>query len=244
MSQCPIRVVSQTSKKPSAIFRIDKISLLRANVWIFRHRSDFWTSVTRSGLRGPNADFPSIIKDKTVGTTIFENGIVILVLVKLDTTIKLWAIRGMSVVTLSGTLQSRLGTFSESGNAAFFVDDANNPSRNKRSAKVCTKCKKEGPFYKTREIIASCENATAREQLQNFIRCITLTLFIGATRLRLLCKRRPPSWMRSWASSRDVAYNHRISIIKGCCTKILSLQFLKAKSCTHISNFWQVFFIA
>ena len=138
----------------------------------------------------------------------------------------------MSVVTLSGTLQSRLGTFSESGNAAFFVDDANNPSRNKRSAKVCTKCKKEGPFYQTREIIASCENATAREQLQNFIRCITLTLFIGATRLRLLCKRRPPR-----ASSRDVAYNHRISIIKGCCKKILSLQFLKAKSCTHISNF-------
>ena len=103
MGQGTIIRVGQTSEKPATIFRIHKIPLLATNIGIFGHWPDFGTSVTGRGLGGPDAHLPAVVEDQTVGTTVFENGIVVFVLVEFDATVELGTICRVAVVTLSGT---------------------------------------------------------------------------------------------------------------------------------------------
>ena len=65
MGHITIAFVIKASKKPSAVFGINEETFGTANVWILWNWSNFRTSITWSGLRRPNTDFPTIIKDQT-----------------------------------------------------------------------------------------------------------------------------------------------------------------------------------
>ena len=65
MGHITIAFVIKASKEPSAVFRINEETFCAANVWILWNWSNFRTSITWSGLRRPNTNFPTIIKDQT-----------------------------------------------------------------------------------------------------------------------------------------------------------------------------------
>ena len=93
----------ETGKEPSAVFGIDKESFLATNIWILRNWTYLGATIARSSLRRPNANFPTIVKYKTSRTTIFENGIILFVLVKFDASIKLRTILRMTIIALACT---------------------------------------------------------------------------------------------------------------------------------------------
>lgn len=78
----------KTGKEPAAVFGVDKVSLGRTAVVIARNWEDLGRAVARSGLRRPDTDFPSVVKDQSGWTDVLEDGIIVLVLVELDTTVE------------------------------------------------------------------------------------------------------------------------------------------------------------
>ena len=85
VGQLAVTLVVQAGKEPPAVFRVHKVPFLGADVGISGNRANFGTSVARRCLGRPNANFPAIVKNETIGTSVLENGVVIFILVELDT---------------------------------------------------------------------------------------------------------------------------------------------------------------
>jgi len=102
MGQGAISIVVQAGKEPPAVFRVNKITFLAAYIGIPGNRPDFRAAIARSSLSRPDTNFPSVIKDQSIGASIFKDGVVIFILVELDTSVELGAILRMSIVSLPG----------------------------------------------------------------------------------------------------------------------------------------------
>ena len=81
MGESSISLVIEASVEPATVLRVNKISFGGANVRIPGHGSDFGRSVTRSGLRGPNTNFPTFVEDKSGRTSVLKDGVIVLVLI-------------------------------------------------------------------------------------------------------------------------------------------------------------------
>ena len=127
MGQVTVSFVVKTSKEPSAIFRIHKEAFGTANVRVLRHGPNFGAAVTRSCLRRPHADFPTIVKNEASGTTVLKNGVIVFVLVEFYAPIELRTVLRVAIVALSGTFKDRFAFFSDASNFAFSIDDSDNP---------------------------------------------------------------------------------------------------------------------
>jgi len=86
-----ISAISQmisASKKPTTVLWINKKSFSWTNILLSWNRKYLWGAITRSCLRRPDTNLPAIIKYKSIGASIFKDSVVILILVKLHTTIE------------------------------------------------------------------------------------------------------------------------------------------------------------
>lgn len=65
---------------------------------------NFAGTVARGGLRGPDAHFPAVVENQTVGAAVLEDGVVILVLVELHATVEPVEIEPVSKLAILKTL--------------------------------------------------------------------------------------------------------------------------------------------
>ena len=88
MSERSVSIVVTASKKPAAVLGVDEVALGGADIFISGNREDFRGAIAGRGLGRPDADLPAVVKDEAVGAAVLEDGIVVLVLVELDTAVK------------------------------------------------------------------------------------------------------------------------------------------------------------
>ena len=125
-----IPVVVPACIEPSTVLRINKESFSGTNVFIARDREYFGRSITRGCLGGIDAHFVAVVEYQAVWAAVLKDGVVILVLVELDTAVEARAVFWMSVVTLTRTLKDGLGVLSDALDSALTVHDADNPTEN------------------------------------------------------------------------------------------------------------------
>ena len=130
MCEGAVTSVVPASVEPPAVFRINKESFSGTNVFIARDREYFGRSITRGCLGGIDAHFVAVVEYQAVWAAVLKDGVVILVLVELDTAIEARAILWMSVVTLTRTLKDGLGVLSDALDSALTVHDSDNPMEN------------------------------------------------------------------------------------------------------------------
>jgi hypothetical protein len=112
--------VVPTGKKPAAIFRINKESLSRTDVVVSWDGKDLWWAVTGGGLGRPHTHLPAVIKDKGGGTAILKDGVVIFILVELDTAVEAGAVFRVAVVSLPGTFKHCLWVLPDFNRSSVF----------------------------------------------------------------------------------------------------------------------------
>ena len=83
--------------EPAAVLRVDEIPFSRADV---RIGSDFRRAVAWSGLRWPDANLPALVKDEAGGAAVLEDGVVVLVLVELDTPVEQGTVLRVAIIAL------------------------------------------------------------------------------------------------------------------------------------------------
>lgn len=127
MGEAAILAVGQAGVEPPAVFGVDKVAFGTANIGIPGDRPDFRAAITRSSLSRPNADLPPVVKNKASRAAIFEDGVVVLILVKLDASVELGAVLRMSVVSLTSAFQGCLGVLPDASDAAFTVHHPDDP---------------------------------------------------------------------------------------------------------------------
>lgn len=88
VSEGSVSLVVEAGVEPAAVLGVDEVALGGADVRVGRNGSDFRRAVARSGLRRPDADFPSLVKDQAGRAAILEDGVVVLVLVELDAAVE------------------------------------------------------------------------------------------------------------------------------------------------------------
>ena len=130
VSEGAIPVVVPACIEPSTVLRINKESFSGTNVFIARDREYFGRSITRGCLGGIDAHFVAVVEYQAVWAAVLKDGVVILVLVELDTAIEARAIFWVSVVTLTRTLKDGLRVLSDALDSALTVHDADNPTEN------------------------------------------------------------------------------------------------------------------
>ena len=100
MSESSVSLVIEAGVEPAAVLRVDEIPFSRADVRIGRDGSDFRRAVAWSGLRWPDANLPALVKDQAGGAAVLEDGVVVLVLVELDTPVEQGTVLRVAIIAL------------------------------------------------------------------------------------------------------------------------------------------------